>query len=443
MTARGLSWVGLLRLGLVQMTIGSIVVLPTSTFNRVIAVELGLWATLPGVLVALHYLVQISRPRFGHGSDTGGRRTPWIIGGIAVLGASTVLGALSIAVMQHQLALGVALAVLAYIGIGAGVGAAGTSLLVLLANLVAPQRKAAAATLTWTLMILGIVITAGAAGALLDPFSLGRLTAVTAGVAIVALLIATLAIAGIERNNPRVGSPQPDNTAASASFVTAVREVLGEAQTRRFALFVFLSMLAYSAQDLILEPYAGAVFGMSPKESTQLGGFQHIGVLMGMLFVGIVGGRMAQAVRGCMVAGCVGAAAMLALLAAGGQWPDSWPLVVNVVALGAATGTFAVAAIGSMMHLVSEGHSGRDGVRMGVWGAAQAIAFGTGSVLGTLLVDVTRALTGDTALAYGLVFALQATLFLVAAVMAAQLSRDRAPANPDTLTPLLKGSVHG
>ncbi len=42
-------------------------------------------AMLPGALVALHYAMQILRPRLGHGSDCGGRRTPWIIGGMAVL----------------------------------------------------------------------------------------------------------------------------------------------------------------------------------------------------------------------------------------------------------------------------------------------------------------------------------------------------------------------
>jgi BCD family chlorophyll transporter-like MFS transporter len=48
-------------------------------------VELALPAMLPGILVALHHAVQMSRPRFGHGSDVGGRTTGWIIGGMFVL----------------------------------------------------------------------------------------------------------------------------------------------------------------------------------------------------------------------------------------------------------------------------------------------------------------------------------------------------------------------
>ena len=37
------------------------------------------------VRVGLSRVVQVLRPRMGHGSDTGGRRTPWILGGMAVL----------------------------------------------------------------------------------------------------------------------------------------------------------------------------------------------------------------------------------------------------------------------------------------------------------------------------------------------------------------------
>ena len=141
----GLGWLGILRLGLVQAALGSIVVLTTSTLNRVMVVELLLPAMLPGALVALHHLVQILRPRLGHGSDVGGRRTPWIVGGMAMLALGGVLAALATAWMGAEPAWGTGLAVLAFVLIGVGVGACGTSLLVLLAKRVDAHRRAAAA----------------------------------------------------------------------------------------------------------------------------------------------------------------------------------------------------------------------------------------------------------------------------------------------------------
>ena len=87
MTMAPLGWLGIARLGLVQSAIGAIVMLSSSLLNRVMVVEFATAAALPAGLVAFHYGIQLSRPKWGHNSDTGMRRTPWIIGGIGVLAA--------------------------------------------------------------------------------------------------------------------------------------------------------------------------------------------------------------------------------------------------------------------------------------------------------------------------------------------------------------------
>ena len=109
-----LGWLGIARLGLVQAMLGAVVVLTTSTLNRVMVVELALPALLPGLLVALHHAVQLTRPRMGYGSDVGGRRTPWIAGGIAVLALGGFLAAMATNLMATQRAAGIALGVLAF-----------------------------------------------------------------------------------------------------------------------------------------------------------------------------------------------------------------------------------------------------------------------------------------------------------------------------------------
>ena len=428
----GLGWLGIVRLGLVQTSLGAIVVLTTSTLNRVIVVELALPALLPGVLVAIHYFIQMSRPRFGHGSDNGGRRTPWIIGGIALLGTGGVLAAAATALMSAHIGYGILLAVIAFLMIGAGVGASGTCLLVLLASTVAPERRAAAATITWIMMIAGFAVTAGVAGAFLDPFSFPRLIAVTGVVSGIAFLVTVAAVWRLE-DAARQDAQQDDAKKVSrGEFIAALREVASERRTMRFAMFVFISMLAYSAQDLVLEPFAGAVFQLTPGQSTQLGGIQHSGVLMGMLLVALLGSiggsRKQDVLRVCMIGGCAGSALMLAALSLAGFAGEAWPLTETVFALGVANGLFAVAAIASMMGLVSKGNRKRDGVRMGVWGASQAVAFGLGGIAGTLVVDVVHHLTSSTLHAYALVFAMQAALFGVASVLAQRVTRKDAVA---------------
>jgi BCD family chlorophyll transporter-like MFS transporter len=71
-----------------------------------------------------------------------------------------------------------------------------------------------------------------------------------------------------------------------------------------------------------------------------------------------------------------------------------------------------------MMALASQGAGAREGVRMGLWGAAQALAFGAGSLLSPATSDVFRALLGTPAPAYAAVFCGQALLFLAAAKLA-------------------------
>ena len=416
-----MSWLAILRLGVVNAALGAVVALVTFTLNRVMTVELALPAIVPGALVALHYAVQLARPRLGLGGDAGGRRTPWIVGGLAVLSAGGVLSACAVASMGgHRLA-GVALAAAGYAMVGAGVGAVGTSSLALMAVQVAPARRPAAATAFWLLMIVGAVLTAGVSAHLLQPFSLGVLVRVSAGIAGAAFAVGLCAIWGVERAGVApVAAGRPP-------FGAALAEIWREPASRRFALFVFTAMLAYSAQELILEPFAGVVFGLSPAQTAGLTGLHQSGVLAGMVLVAaagsLAGAGRAGAMRGWTTGGCAGSAVCLLALAAAGLAGPGWPLPRSapggtLFALGVFNGVFAVSAIGAMLGLASHGRGACEGLRMGLWGAAQAVAMGLGGLASTGASDAARALLGAPGVAYAVVFVAQAALFLVAARLA-------------------------
>lgn len=424
---RTLGWIGILRLGLVQTAIGSIVVLVTATLNRVMVVELSMAAIVPGLLVGLHYGVQMLRPVWGHASDVGGRRTRWIIGGVALLGLGAAGASLAVAVMSQNMALGLFLAFLDFVLIGIGVGAAGTSLLALLASTVAPTRRPAAATIVWLMMIAGMAVTATIAGGMLEPFSFGRLIAVVAATAVAAVVLTSLALWRLEASL----LPRRDEHSSRApiSFRRSLADAWADPTARLFTIFVFVSMLAFSAQDLILEPFAGLVFSWTPGETTRLAGVQHGGVFLGMVLTGVAGSLLSRrypgALRAFTVGGCIASALALACLTFAAAHPEIWPLRANVFALGFANGVFAVAAIGSMMALAGAAGPERTGMRMGLWGAAQAIAFGLGGLVGTASVDIARWLSGQIAFSYGLVFAAEAFVFLIAAALAARIAVTR------------------
>ncbi|SEM60051.1 MFS transporter, BCD family, chlorophyll transporter [Loktanella fryxellensis] len=424
-----LSWFQIVRLGLVQMCLGAIVVLTTSTLNRLMVVELSLAAVVPGLLVALHYGIQMSRPKWGFASDAGGRRTGWIIGGMAALGAGALLATAAILLFEASFALGMAVSVVAYALIGLGVGASGTSLLALIATTTAPRRRAAAATITWLMMILGITVTAITVGALIDPYTPAVLFEVVLGVTVTAVALTVLAVWGVERHLIAVTEPDP------TPFRQGLAEVWQERRARNFTLFVFLSMTAYFMQELILEPYAGLVFAFTPGQSTSLSGAQNGGTFIGMLLVGVLAtGFGIGNLRAWVMAGCVGSAASLGALAFIGPLGAGAPLVPVVMGLGFFNGMFAVAAIGSMMALAGSGRDRREGTRMGLWGAAQAVAAGFGGLAGATFVDLLRLTTTD-ATAYGTVFIGEAILFLAAAAMAARIMDRNPVAHPSTLVP--------
>jgi len=420
-----LSWAGIARLGLVQSALGAIVMLASSLLNRIMVVEYATAAALPAGLVAFHYGVQLSRPKWGHGSDAGWRRTPWIIGGMAVLGAGGLLATFTTTQLGGPFWPALAALVLAYAMIGIGVGASGTSLLALLASRTAEARRPAAASLTWIMMIIGIVISAGTAGALLDPFTPQRLLSVAAGVVAVAFTFTCLAVWGVE------GAPVAEERREAAPFGEAIAAIWGDPLTRLFSIFVFFSMLAYSMQDLILEPFAGLVFGMTPGQSTSLSGVQHQGVLAGMILVGVgghaFGGRQGLKLKRWIVAGCLASGLALASLALAARAGPGWPLSLNVGLLGFANGMFAVAAIGSMLELAGRGGPngetlGHEGIRMGLWGASQAAAFGIGGFVGALAVDSLRRVVASTGQAFELVFWAEGALFIIAAIIALKLN---------------------
>jgi BCD family chlorophyll transporter-like MFS transporter len=412
-----LSWLGIIRLGLVQTALGSVTVLTMATLNRVMVVELGLPSMLPGILVGLHYAMQVLRPRLGYSSDIGGRRTPWIVGGMMLHATGGALAAVATAWMATHLFLGIALAVVAFIMIGIGVSAAGTSLLVLLAKRTEPSRRNTAASIAWIMMVTGFIGTTAAAGYALDPFSGARLAAVCSSVSAVAMILTLIGVWNIEGS----AAPSTEAPPAKSNFRAELMEILAEPQARRFAIFIFVSMLAYSSQDLILEPFAGAVFGMTPGATTKLAGFQHTGTLIGMTLVPLFNYLIpAWRTRTTpwIVGACTASALALVNIAAAAAVGPGWPLRASILAMGITNGVYAIVAIGAMMNLVSAGHRNREGTRMGIWGASQAVAYGTGGFLGTFASDATQHLVSSVSLSYALVFAAEAGLYLFAASLA-------------------------
>ena len=407
-------WTSVLRLGAVQACLGGLIVLITATMNRVMVVELQLPAMVPGALVALHYAVQLwLRPRMGHFADQHGHLTRWIVLGMAILACGVVATAALLPVLRSAPMFGYPLILVTFVLVGLGVSTSGTLLLTLLSLRVPAQRHARAAAMVWLCMIAGFILTTVVAGKLLEPFSFPTLVRCAAIIGCAAVVLTTLALLGLDSADNRT----PRARAVATPFADAMRVVWADPTARRFSLFVGLSMLAYSTQDLILEPFAGSVFGLTPADSTRISGVHQGGSLLGMLLTAMLSTRIGTLASWARW-GCVASGAALLAVATSPLIGSLLMLKGALFALGVANGAFAIGAIGSMMSLSAASDRSQTGVRMGVFGASQAIAMAAGGMLGAGASDVMRSVFDSDRLGYGSVFAMEAALFIGAAVLA-------------------------
>jgi len=255
---------------------------------------------------------------------------------------------------------------------------------------------------------------------LLDPFSASRLIIVVKGVVLSASI---LTILGVSLQEPRkAGVDAEIETAKKISFMETFRTmVLADPQIRRFFIFVMLTVVGTLGQDVLLEPYAALVLGMSVGETTSLTAIWGAGTLLSMAAAGgwlmlsmaAAGGWLIKkfgyerVVRIGLVLGII----IFTGLILTGYFGLSTQFLVLVFFLGMSTGLSASGMLSAVIEFTT---SARAGLLMGVWGVAHNLGQALGSLLSGALVDLVRAFNGNAMMAYGIVFALEGFLLLLA-----------------------------
>ena len=268
----------LLRLGLFQLTAGGISVLFLGVLNRILRVELGMDLFLVSLLIGGgHYLGALVAIPFGYFSDrhrvAGYRRTAYIILGALI---TAIVLALSpwVAVMLADAPTNgrIAAAFGFFLLEGISTFVAGTAYLALIADRTPRKERGQATGLVWTLLMLGIIATGISAGVALKEYSFDTFATMFVVGAFAAVVLSLIALWGQE---PRVNEPV---SPATASLREALALVARSQHSRRFAAFLLVSMFAYFMQDVILEPFGGEVFDLSPAETTRFNAYMGVGL---------------------------------------------------------------------------------------------------------------------------------------------------------------------
>jgi len=228
----------------------------------------------------------------------------------------------------------------------------------------------------------------------------------------VAALSFLLTVFGVLRQEPRQAALRLESARVRESpFSETFKSLVWEdPQVRRFFLFVMLTVIGTLGQDVLLEPYAALVLGMSVGETTMLTAIWGAGTLLSMGAAGlwlIKRFGYERVVRAGLLLG-VGVFAGI-ILAGLFHLPNLFLGLVFL--LGVTTG---LSASGLLTAVIEFTTSARAGLLMGVWGVAHNLGQAFGSLVSGGVVDLVRAFQGDVLIAYATVFALEGLLLVYA-----------------------------
>jgi BCD family chlorophyll transporter-like MFS transporter len=378
----------LLRLSLFQVSVGMALVLLVGTLNRVMIVELHVPAWLVAGMVSIPLIFAPFRAVVGFRSDThrsvlGWRRVPYIwIGTLLQFGGFAIMPFALIVLSGDSNAppfVGQAAAALAFLLIGAGLHTVQTVGLALATDLAPAESHPRVVALMCMMMLLGMVASAIVFGGLLAHFSEVRLIQVIQGAAVTTMALNIAALWKQEARDPARTAPDRKQP----TFLESWREFNGEGKATRRLVALGLGTIAFSMQDILLEPYGGQILHLTVGTTTALTALLALGGLAGFSIAARAIGKGTDPYRLAALGALVGLVAFASVIFADPL--ESLVLfAAGVCLIGLGGGLFAHCTLTTAMRMAKPGQIG---LALGVWGAVQASAAGTSTALGGLIRD--------------------------------------------------------
>ena len=414
----------LLRLSLFQVSVGMALVLLVGTLNRVMIVELKVPASLVSIMIALPLVFAPLRALIGFRSDThrsalGWRRVPYIwmgtliqFGGLAIMPFALLVLSGGGQASQAPAWFGWLGAGIAFLLVGAGMHTTQTVGLALACDLAPVESQPKVVGLMYVMLLVGMIGSALAFGALLADFSPARLIQVIQGSALTTMVLNVIALWKQEsRSRTPRAVPQGGFRQAWELFTR------GDDAVRRLVA-VGLGTMAFSMEDVLLEPFGGEILGLSVGATTALTASLAIGGLLGFTLASQVLSRGADPFRMASAGALLGIPAFFAvILSASVQ--SQWLFGAGVMLIGFGAGLFGHGTLTATMNLAPKNQSG---LALGAWGAVQATGAGIAIALGGVIRDIVAAHTTSTT-GYVTVYTIEIVLLMVTIVAMAPLIR--------------------
>lgn len=410
----------LLRLSLFQVSVGMALVLLIGTLNRVMIVELGVPASLVGVMISLPLIFAPFRALIGfrsdnHRSELGWKRVPFIFRGAMVQFGGLAIMPFALLVLSGQgnashapAWIGELGAGVAFLLVGAGLHTTQTVGLALATDLATTESQPKVVGLMYVMLLFGMIVSALLFGALLADFTPGRLVQVIQGSAVVTIILNTCALWKQESRNR--SAAQRSRQQRPPSFQESWERFIHGGQAMRRLVAVGLGTMAFSMEDVLLEPYGGQVLHLSVGDTTKLTATLAVGGLFGFWLASRVLSRGADPFRMASYGALVGIPAFVAVMMAAPL--ASWLLFgAGTALIGFGAGLFGHGTLTATMNLAPRNQTG---LALGAWGAVQASAAGLAIAMGGILRDIVTVMAPvsplGSAVGYDFVYALEVVL---------------------------------
>jgi len=406
----------LLRLSLFQISVGMAMVMLVGTLNRVMIVEMGVATSLVSFMVALPLLIAPFRALIGfqsdhHRSHLGWRRVPYIwmgtlmqFGGFSIMPFALLVLSGAGQSSQAPQWVGQFGAAVAFILVGVGMHTTQTAGLALATDLSTQDKQPKVVGLMYVMQLIGMMGSALVLGDLLYDYSPGQLIRVVQAVAVITLVLNVIAVWKQEaRSRQRTpGTPLED------SFQNSWKVFCEGPHTIRRLMAVGLGSMAFTMEDVLLEPYGGEILKLSVSSTTLLTATLALGGLIGFGWASRVISRGADPYRMASWGAWIGLPAFVLIIFAA-PLMSVYMFVLGVFLIGLGGGLFAHGTLTASMNLAPPDQTG---LAMGAWGAVQATASGLGMALGGLLRDGVAQLS-DSVTGYSAVYGIEVVMLIL------------------------------
>jgi BCD family chlorophyll transporter-like MFS transporter len=385
----------LLRLALFQVSAGMALVLLVGTLNRVMIVELHVPASIVSVMISLPIIFAPFRALIGFRSDNhksalGWRRVPYIwkgalvqFGGLSIMPFALLVLSGAGQSQQAPVWVGWVASGLAFLMVGAGIHITQTVGLALATDLAPEEDQPKVVGLMYVMQLMGMIVSALLFGWALQEFSPGKLIQVIQASAVATIV---LNVISLWKQEPRTQLAKPPQQ--EPSFIESWRTFAQGGNAMRRLLVVGFGTMAFSMNEVLLEPYGGQILEMSVSETTMLTAILAVGGLIGFSWASRVLSKGTDPFYMASMGALVGIPAFI-LIVLSAPFALKPLFLLGTFLIGFGGGLFSHGTLTATMQLAP---SNQRGLALGAWGAVQATAAGVAIGLGGVIRDIVVAI---------------------------------------------------